>query len=54
MLLICDCCLHNQSEVFKIPSSAFYFEEKSLFVLKEYINMCCHCLLQQEETQQGE
>lgn len=45
MLLICDYCGINSTNIFKIPSSAFYIEKGSLIAYNDYINICYGCLV---------
>lgn len=52
MLLICDYCGIVSSTIYKIPSSAFYIEAAALVVMKDYINICDHCLIYQKEKEQ--
>jgi hypothetical protein len=49
MLIFCDYCLLIQKEIYKIPSSMFYIEGKTLVVLQDYVHLCPTCLLQNEK-----
>lgn len=52
MILICDYCSVGKSKIFKVSSSAFYIKDFSLIVMKDYINLCSECLMQNEKEQE--
>lgn len=49
MLLICDYCGVISKQIFKLPSSAFYVKDATLFCSHDFISMCADCLAQKEK-----
>lgn len=52
MLLICDYCGIISATIFKIPSSAFYIAQGSLFAKSDYTNICYSCLVNEKEEKE--
>jgi hypothetical protein len=45
MIMTCDGCLQNKTEILKTPAFSFSIEQGKLYVEEHYVNLCASCLV---------